>query len=54
MMTAERRDASTIIAETRSYIDSFVNLLDQLSGTIDELEAETRRQRCDPEHEGRQ
>lgn len=47
MMTAERRDVRLIIAETKQALDIFEERLNEFSGVLDELEAETQRQRAE-------
>lgn len=44
-MTTERRDVRLVIAETRQALDVFEGLLGEFGGVLDELEAETKRQR---------
>lgn len=47
MAAAERRDVRAIIAETRQALDVFEGRLNEFSDVLDELEAETRRQKTE-------
>jgi hypothetical protein len=48
MMATERRDVGLLLAETRRALDVFEERLDDFSSVLDELEAETARQRNEP------
>lgn len=49
MMAADgRRDLGTLLAETRRALDVFEGHLDEFSSVLEELEAETARQRTEP------
>lgn len=48
MAAAERRDVRSVIAETRLALDHFEERLSEFSSVLDELEAETKRQRTEP------
>lgn len=43
-MTRDRRDVNELIATTQDLLDHFETLLNDLTATIDKLEAETKRQ----------
>lgn len=45
MMATGRRDVGVLLAETRRALDVFEEHLDVFSSALDELEAETARQR---------
>ncbi|MFC9436924.1 hypothetical protein [Nocardia sp. NPDC057030] len=52
-MAAERRDVRIVIAETRQALDEFEARLNEFSTALDDLEAETQRQRRgDPHRKG--
>lgn len=54
MMATERRDVAVLLAETREALDVFERHLDIFSNALDELEAETARQRDgQPQRKGR-
>lgn len=44
-MNAERKNVDFVLEDFNKSVRELVDILDQLSGDIDELEAETRRQR---------
>lgn len=44
MAATERRDVRVIIAETRQVLDMFEERLNEFSGVLDDLEAETQKQ----------
>lgn len=48
MAATERRDVSVLLAETRQALDVFEEHLNKFSTVLDELEAETARQRGEP------
>jgi hypothetical protein len=48
MMAAERRDVGALLAETRLALDIFEAHLNDFSTALDELEAESARQRAEP------
>jgi hypothetical protein len=45
MAATGRRDVGVLLAETRQALDIFEEHLDRFSSVLDELEAETARQR---------
>lgn len=47
MASAERRDVRIVIAETREALNDFEARLNEFSNALDDLEAETQRQRDD-------
>lgn len=47
-MAAGRRDVAVLLAETREALDVFEGRLNEFSEVLDELEAETARQRTEP------
>lgn len=49
MAATGRRDLGVLLAETRSALDIFEHHLNEFSEVLTELEAETARQRREPE-----
>lgn len=48
MAATERRDVGALLAETRRALDVFEGHLNDFSSVLEELEAETARQRGEP------
>ncbi|MEU2106508.1 hypothetical protein [Nocardia sp. NPDC019255] len=48
MAATERRDVAALLAETRQALNVFEDHLNEFSSALDELEAETARQRSEP------
>jgi hypothetical protein len=48
MAATGRRDVAVLLAETRQALDVFEEHLNKFSSVLDELEAETARQKAEP------